>query len=165
MGPRERARLTDGNANSIGAEKKCATAKPKPWESNPYNYEGQTNAGSSSLCNPRLDYVEQFHAPHPDDSTPYDNDGDHGYGSSVFGVTPLLDASASTANDQGTLAGCFGRPKTKTTSQQSDNQFWTQQFHDHDHELNRAYEEKQLSTSQAARQSAQNLKSWKKRTK
>ena len=105
MGPRERARLTDGNANSIGAEKKCATAKPKPWESNPYNYEGQTNAGSSSLCNPRLDYVEQFHAPHPDDSTPYDNDGDHGYGSSVFGVTPLLDASASTASDQGTLAG------------------------------------------------------------
>jgi hypothetical protein len=113
MRPRERARLTDGNANSIGAEKKFATAKPKPWESQPYNYEVPTNDGSSLRCDPRRDYVEQNHGPHLDDSTPFNDDGDHGYSSSVFRVTPLLDASASSASEQGTLAGCFGRPKTK----------------------------------------------------
>jgi hypothetical protein len=105
MRPRERARSTDGNANSIGTEKKFATAKPKPWESQPYNYEVPTNDGGSLRYDPRRDYVEQNHGPHLDDSTPFNDDGDHGYSSSVFRLTPLLDASASTASDQGTLAG------------------------------------------------------------
>jgi hypothetical protein len=118
MGPREIARLTDGNANSIGAEKKFATAKPKPWESQPYNYEAPTNDGSSLRCDPRRDYVEQNHGPHLDDSTPFNDDGDHGYGSSVFGVTPDFHANASFADNQGTLAGCWRRPRTKTTDQQ-----------------------------------------------
>jgi hypothetical protein len=117
MGPRERARLTDGNANSIGAEQKSATAKPKPWESQPYNYEVPTNDGGSLRCDPRRDYVEQNHGPHQDDSTPFNDDGDHGYGSSVFRVTPDFHANASFADNQGTLAGCWRRPKTKSREQ------------------------------------------------
>jgi hypothetical protein len=101
MRPREIARSNDGNANSIGAEKKLATAKPKPWESEPYNYEELKNAGSSSLSNPRQDYIERVHGPHQDDGfTP--SDENYGYGSSGLGVTPDLYASAS---DLGTLAG------------------------------------------------------------
>jgi hypothetical protein len=105
MGPREIARSNDGHANSIGAEKKLATAKPKPWESEPYNYEVQKNAGSSSLSNPRQDYVERVHGPHQDsDSIPSDDDA-YGYAPSAFSATSDLHASDPYAGDQGTLAG------------------------------------------------------------
>jgi hypothetical protein len=106
MGPREIARSNDGHANSISAEKNFATAKPKPWESQPYNYEVQKNAGSSSLSNPRQDYVERVHGPHQDsDSIPSDDDDAYGYAPSAFSTTSDLHASDPYAGDQGTLAG------------------------------------------------------------
>jgi len=105
MRSNEIARSNDVTANSIGAEQKLGTAKPKPWETNPYNYEKQKNNGSSSLRNPRWDYVEQNHGPHQDDSIPLDDDGYYGSGSSVFGVTTDLSDSASSASECGTLAG------------------------------------------------------------
>jgi hypothetical protein len=108
MRSNEMARSNDGNASSIGTEQKFATAKPKPWECEPYNYEVPTNAGSSLRCDPRRDYVEQNHGPHQDlDFTPSDDDGYHGSGYPAFdlGAMPDLNASASSASDQGTLAG------------------------------------------------------------
>ena len=104
MGPREIAQSKDINENSAEKAKKLGTAKPKPWESEPYNYEEPKNNGSSSLRNPRQDYVEQNHSPHQDsDSIP--SAGDYAYSPLAFCATHELDASASTASDQGTLAG------------------------------------------------------------
>jgi hypothetical protein len=111
----EMARSSDVTANSIGAEHKFATAKPKPWEREPYNYEVPTNAGSSLRCDPRRDYVEQNHGPHQDlDFTPSDDDGYHGFvGPSVFGTTPDLSAHASFSDELGTLAGTSYGPSDR----------------------------------------------------
>jgi hypothetical protein len=130
MRSNEMARSNDGNASSMGAEHKFATAKPKPWEREPYNYEEQKNAGSSLRCDPRRDYVEQNHGLHQDlDFTPSDDDGYHGFGPSVFGTTPDLSDSASFTSELGTLAGTSYGPsnqeisnwfRTRSKNEQSD---------------------------------------------
>jgi hypothetical protein len=91
-----------------GTAKPTGKAGPKPWDMKRYISEKQKEDQSLSHSDPRLDQHQ--------DSEFIPSDGDHGYGSPVFGrgFTPEFDASASTASDQGTLAGggCLGKQKT-----------------------------------------------------
>jgi hypothetical protein len=63
---------------------------------------------------PRLEFAQQSHGQHQTDSDFIPSD-DYGYGYPVFGTMPDLNARASTASDQGTLAGCWKKPKVHQT--------------------------------------------------
>jgi hypothetical protein len=94
-----------------GTAKPTAKAGPKPWDMKRYISEKQKDDQSLSHSDPRLDQHQ--------DSEFIPSDGDHGYGYPAFGTIDL-NASASTASDQGTLAGggCLGKPKENTTELQ-----------------------------------------------
>ncbi len=100
--------------------KKSEKAGPKPWELDKYIYkEEPRDDDRSSHSDPRLELGLQSHGQYPDsDSISSD---DYGYGSPVFGIgaMPDLSASASSASDQGTLAGggCFSKPRTEVQQQ------------------------------------------------
>jgi hypothetical protein len=91
---------------------KAKKAGPNSWELEQYIYkESSTDDGRSSHSDPRLELAQHQHR----DSNFIPSDGDHGYGYPVFGsgFTPEFYANASTASELGTLAGCWGKPKTK----------------------------------------------------
>ena len=96
--------------------KLTAKAGPKPWDIKQYTYEEPIDDQRPSHCDPRLEVAPQSHDPHQTDSDFIPSD-DYGYGHPAFGIgfTPEFDASASTANDQGTLAGCWKKPKVHQT--------------------------------------------------
>jgi hypothetical protein len=89
-----------------GTAKPTAKAGPKPWDMKRYISEKQKDDQSLSHSDPRLDQHQ--------DSEFIPSDGDHGYGYPAFGTIDL-NASASTASDQGTLAGggCISTPEDK----------------------------------------------------
>ncbi len=86
-----------------------AKAGPKPWELAKYIYpEEPENAKRSSHDDPRLEFALQSHGQHPDSTfTSHDEESDHEalHPACGLGATPDLNASASSASDQGTLAG------------------------------------------------------------
>jgi hypothetical protein len=110
MRPSKIARSKDVTTDSTEEVKKAETSKRvglKPWESKPYKYEEPEGPKKLVLRNPRWEYVEQAHGLHQDDFTPFNDDGDYGYGPSVFSITTDLSAHASFASDLGTLAGAY----------------------------------------------------------
>ena len=98
----ERAERSPGKARKAGLP---------PW----YKPQELQKIGielNKSHCNSRSDGLQYRHGqPQDRDVTP--SDGDYEYGLPAFGsgFTPHLDASASSASDQGTLAGggCLSR--------------------------------------------------------
>jgi hypothetical protein len=101
MGSKELSRSKDVTANSTEKSGKEGKASPRPWELKPYLYEGPKDAKMSWHSDPRL----ESHGQHLDGFIP--SDGDHQSLHPAFGfdATPDLSARASSASDQGTLAG------------------------------------------------------------
>ena len=101
----QRDQPQEGTAKLTG---KAGKAGPPPWELKPYIFKEETeDTQRSSHCDPRLELALQDLSLHQDDFIPFDDDRDHGSGylASGLGVTSDLNARASTASDQGTLAG------------------------------------------------------------
>ncbi len=106
MGSREIARSKDVTANSTEKVGKAGKVGPRPWEIESYIYkEEPEDAKRSSHDDPRLELALQRLSLHQDDFIPSDDDHGSGYSACGLGVTPDLHASASSASDQGTLAG------------------------------------------------------------
>jgi hypothetical protein len=103
-------KLQEGTAKTTG---KAGKAGPRPWEIGNYIYQEPIAEKRSSHCDPRLELAQRSYGQHQDSGV-IPSDADHGYSPPVFGsgFTHQLDVSASTAIDQGSLAGCFGRPRT-----------------------------------------------------
>ncbi len=101
--------------------KLTAKAGPKPWDIKQYTYQEPIDDQRPLHGDPRLELELQSHGPHQTD-TDFRPSDDYGYGHPAFGIgfTPEFDASASTASDQGTLAGggCLGKPKPRDRYQQ-----------------------------------------------
>jgi hypothetical protein len=88
--------------------KSTAKAGPRPWELSPYiHQEEPENAERSSHGDPRLESTLQSHGQHSDsDFLPSDEESDHALHPAFgLGTTHDLSARASSAGDQGTLAG------------------------------------------------------------
>jgi hypothetical protein len=98
-----RDKQQEGTAKPTG---KAGKAGPRPWEMGPYIYNEPIDDSRSSHCDPRLELAQQSHGQHQD-SELIPSDGDPEYIHPAFGIgaTPDLNASSSTASDQGTLAG------------------------------------------------------------
>ena len=93
--PQERAERSPGKARKAGLP---------PWYK-PQELQKIGQELNESHCNSRSDGLQYCHGqPQDRDVIPSD---DYGHASPVFGTgfTPQLDASASSASDQGTLAG------------------------------------------------------------
>jgi hypothetical protein len=92
----------EGTANPTGNAEKSG---PPPWELERYIYqESSTDDGRSSHSDPRLELALRQHQESafiPSD----DDDSEYGYPAFGSDFTSHLDASGSSANDLGTLAG------------------------------------------------------------
>jgi hypothetical protein len=88
---------------SEGTSKSTAKAGPRPWEISPYTYQEEPeNSKRLSHGDPRL----ESHGQHLDsDFIPHDGDHEALHPAFGLGTTHDLSARASSAGDQGTLAG------------------------------------------------------------
>jgi hypothetical protein len=97
-------RIDQPQERAVNPSRKAKKAGLPPWIAKPYELQQLAEELKAPNSNPRLEVLQRISGLHQD-SNVIPSGEDYGYAPPVFGAKPDLNARASSASNQGILAG------------------------------------------------------------